>query len=104
MKYKLKHSTLVKNMGASWLERRFPITPSTGGHLRRLLLSVASGLTCGRERPQKVLWIVRKGDRRCVYYFSDLYLELLGVPSEPDARFARSCALLVPVSKNRRAV
>ena len=67
----------------------------TGGHLRRRRLGVASGLACGRERLQKVSRLPRKDVRRCVY-FSDRYVEWLGLPAKPSARFARCCALLIP--------
>ena len=65
------------------------------GCLRRRRLGVASGLACGRERLQKVSRLPRKDVRRCVY-FSDRYVEWLGLPAKPSARFARCCTLLVP--------
>ena len=83
------------------------VTHATDGSLQQRLLDVASGLACGHERLQKVLWFPRKGAMWCVY-FCTLHLECYGLPAKLTVSHglpeALHCSYLrVQKSAHRRA-
>ena len=67
------------------------VAHATDGSLQQRLLVVASGLTCGCKRSQKVWCHPRKGARRCVY-FSDFCLEWHGLRAKPSNSFCQKLA------------